>query len=212
VLERYNYTPYGTPTVLDANFAADADQISDIGNTHLYTGRERDPETGLQLNRHRCYASHLGRWLTRDPIGYYVGLNLYNYVLNLVLRSVDPSGLLEIIPEELPPWIEPAPDPGKIPFPQSAGEYFTRPIVVFPTTPLRPYPNAPIVTPEEPSTLELAIDAIVCLLGGPRGPRAPSPAPKPYIRPDLDPSHVFYGEYPRPPGPDVGSPNLPRIR
>jgi RHS repeat-associated protein len=73
VVERYNYTPYGTPTVLDANFAADSDQVSDIGNTHLYTGRERDPETGLQLNRHRYYASHLGRWTTRDPIGYDAG-------------------------------------------------------------------------------------------------------------------------------------------
>jgi hypothetical protein len=53
VLERYAYSPYGEVTVLDENFAADADQISAIANTHLYTGRERDAETGLQLNRWR---------------------------------------------------------------------------------------------------------------------------------------------------------------
>jgi len=51
VVERYAYSPYGEVTFLDANFATDADQISDIANTHLYTGRERDAETGVQLNR-----------------------------------------------------------------------------------------------------------------------------------------------------------------
>ncbi len=117
VVERYNYTPYGTPTVLDANFADDADQTSDIGNQHLYTGRERDPETGLQLNRHRYYASHLGRWLSRDPIGYSSdnrssGKNLYEYVLGQPTGLVDPLGLAEIPPIMLeppgptfgPPW------------------------------------------------------------------------------------------------------------
>ena len=69
-LERYSYTPYGEVTFLDQYFAQLSTQVSAIGNTHLYTGRERDPETGLQLNRHRYYASWLGRWLTRDPIGY----------------------------------------------------------------------------------------------------------------------------------------------
>ena len=93
VAERYNYTPYGTPTVLDANFAVDADQISDIGNNHLYTGRERDADTGLQLNRHRYYASWLGRWTTRDPIGYEgADLNLYGYVVNKPINLTDPMG------------------------------------------------------------------------------------------------------------------------
>jgi RHS repeat-associated protein len=69
VLERYSYTPYGEVTFLEDDFAVASSQTSAIGNTHLYTGRERDPETGLQLNRHRYYASWLGRWLTRDPIG-----------------------------------------------------------------------------------------------------------------------------------------------
>jgi len=96
VVERYNYTPYGTPTVLDANFAADADQISEIGNMHLYTGRERDAETGLQLNRHRYYASWLGRWLSRDPIGYEGrSLNLYQYVSSRPIRYIDPNGLMQ---------------------------------------------------------------------------------------------------------------------
>jgi RHS repeat-associated protein len=68
VVERYQYTPYGEVTFLNPDFSLASSQYSSaIGNTHLYTGRERDSETGLQLNRHRYYASHLGRWLTRDP-------------------------------------------------------------------------------------------------------------------------------------------------
>jgi len=67
VLERYQYSPYGQVTFLDSSFAPRSSSL--IGNTHLYTGRELDPETGLQLNRHRYYATHLGRWTSRDPGG-----------------------------------------------------------------------------------------------------------------------------------------------
>ena len=68
VVERYAYTPYGEVAILDLNFAAVPNNVSAISNEHLYTGRRRDPETGLQLNRNRFYASHLGRWVNRDPI------------------------------------------------------------------------------------------------------------------------------------------------
>jgi RHS repeat-associated protein len=104
ILERYAYTPYGEVTIL--NGASDADGAewsvdangSDIGNVHLYTGRERDPETGLQLNRNRFYASHLGRWMTRDPIDYDSGgLNLYEYVACWPIESLDPYGLRTVV-------------------------------------------------------------------------------------------------------------------
>ena len=94
VIERYAYTPYGEVSVLDADFSADADGKSDISNEHLYTGRRRDPETGLQLNRNRFYAAGLGRWVNRDPIGYWGNSpNLYEYVLGAPLMLVDPWGL-----------------------------------------------------------------------------------------------------------------------
>jgi len=94
VVERYSYTPYGEVTYLDASFSALALQGSAISNEHLYTGRRLDPETGLQLNRNRFYASHLGRWVNRDPIGYRGGdANLYAYVGAIPLRYVDPLGL-----------------------------------------------------------------------------------------------------------------------
>ncbi len=93
VVERYAYTPYGEVTVLDADFSADADNKSDISNELLYTGRRLDPETGLQLNRNRFYASHLGRWVNRDPIGYEGSeWNLYEYVNGIPLNGLDPTG------------------------------------------------------------------------------------------------------------------------
>ena len=94
VKERYSYTPYGEVTVLDPNFAADADNKSDIGNEYLYTGRRVDPETYLQLNRNRFYHATMGRWITRDPIEYLGGsLNLYEYVSSRVLVGLDSNGL-----------------------------------------------------------------------------------------------------------------------
>ena len=102
VVERYDYTPYGQVTVLNPDFSLDSsgmgDGLTDIGNTHFYTGRELDLETGLQLNRMRFYASWLGRWVTRDPIGYNAGdLNLYNYVKGSPAAHSDPSGEITMI-------------------------------------------------------------------------------------------------------------------
>jgi RHS repeat-associated protein len=100
VLERYSYTPYGEPTVLDADFTADSvndDGYSDIDNRHLYTGREFDWDSGLQLNRHRYYASHLGRWITRDPIDYKARTwNLYEYVSGAPIAKRDGFGLFPV--------------------------------------------------------------------------------------------------------------------
>ncbi len=48
VQERYKYTPYGKATFLNADFSAKSTQATAIGNTHLYTGRELDAETGME--------------------------------------------------------------------------------------------------------------------------------------------------------------------
>jgi RHS repeat-associated protein len=105
VAERYAYTPYGAPTILNGANGTDLDgsvtewvsdssqAASDVGNVYLFTGREYDFETGLQLNGYRYYASQLGRWINRDPIGYLGGLNLYAYVSGMPTRYVDSWGL-----------------------------------------------------------------------------------------------------------------------
>ena len=55
-------------------------------------GYYTDAETGLILCTHRYYDPRNGRWLTRDPISYRGGVNLYGYCGNDPGSWVDPSG------------------------------------------------------------------------------------------------------------------------
>jgi len=48
--------------------------------------------TGLILCTHRFYDPSNGRWLTRDPMGYDGGVNLYGYCRNDPVNQDDPSG------------------------------------------------------------------------------------------------------------------------
>ena len=59
-------------------------------------GYYTDRETGLILCTHRYYDPALGRWLTRDPLGYEGGLNLYEYCGNDPVNHVDQTGLLAV--------------------------------------------------------------------------------------------------------------------
>jgi len=104
VVERYMYEPYGRVTVL--NGADDADEsvndwsvdsdpdTSDWSNELLYCGYRRDAESALYHVRNRYYHPTLGRWLSRDTIGYMGGIHLVAYLLNSPLKATDPEGLL----------------------------------------------------------------------------------------------------------------------
>jgi RHS repeat-associated protein len=57
-------------------------------------GYYQDWETGLQLLTARYYDAEVGRFVTRDPIGFGGGdWNIYGYVRNRPVNKVDPSGL-----------------------------------------------------------------------------------------------------------------------
>ena len=58
-----------------------------------YTGRERDPDTGLMYYRARWYDPEVGRFISEDPIGLAGGINLYAYVGNNPIGFNDPLGL-----------------------------------------------------------------------------------------------------------------------
>jgi RHS repeat-associated protein len=91
-LERYTYDAYGTPTVRDKFY-----NIRTTGTAydwqHLFTGQRQDLETGLYHYRNRQYHATLGRFVTRDPIGYDGGINLFEYVEGNPVKSTDFSGL-----------------------------------------------------------------------------------------------------------------------
>ena len=102
VVERYNYSPHGATTVLDADYSQegevgdsnpDHDFLSDVENELLYSGRRLDPESSLYQVRNRYYHTDLGRFVRRDPINYCGGLNLYAYVDGRPTKFIDPAGL-----------------------------------------------------------------------------------------------------------------------
>ncbi|MEM5789899.1 MAG: RHS repeat-associated core domain-containing protein [Syntrophobacteraceae bacterium] len=59
-------------------------------------GARTDRETGLVLMGWRYYDPETGRFLTRDPIGYSGGMNLYGYVGGNPVNWVDPLGLMKL--------------------------------------------------------------------------------------------------------------------
>jgi len=94
VVERYIYDPYGGCTIL-APDGVTVRPESLYGNTHTFTGRTEDKETGLFNFRNRMYSTELGRFVSRDPIGYVDGFGLYGAYF--VPSAHDPQGTWVII-------------------------------------------------------------------------------------------------------------------
>ncbi|MFB1635366.1 RHS repeat domain-containing protein, partial [Pseudomonas sp. AP-1] len=63
-----------------------------MSNPIRFQGQYHDHETRLHYNRNRYYAPKQGRYISRDPISYAGGLNLYIYVSNPI-ELTDPLGL-----------------------------------------------------------------------------------------------------------------------
>jgi len=98
VRERYEYTPYGEATVIDADFSSDADGVSDVDNAYLFTGRRLDEETGLYYFRNRYFGAQIGRFVNRDPILYDGNqMSLYEFVGSKPTVSLDPTGTVVVV-------------------------------------------------------------------------------------------------------------------
>lgn len=84
VAQAIEYDPYGAPI-------ADSDPgFQPFG----YAGGLQDRDTGLTRFGYRDYDPALGRWISKDPIGFDGGTaNLYAYVSGDPVNGIDPSGL-----------------------------------------------------------------------------------------------------------------------
>jgi RHS repeat-associated protein len=116
VRARYEYDPYGRVTKLSGDLDAD------FGFTGDYFHRA----SGLSLTLYRAYDPNQGRWLSRDPIGFAGGINVYSYVHNnpigrrdrLGLDDYDPENDIEGLAEaagEAPEQVDPDADPDALP-------------------------------------------------------------------------------------------------
>jgi RHS repeat-associated protein len=99
VVERYDYTAYGEPQIF-AGVSSNSEYgdsllVSSVGNPFMHQGLFLDPETRTYQNRFRQYDPTLGRFLQRDPLGYWDGMNLYEYLGNNPLAWLDPLGLCQ---------------------------------------------------------------------------------------------------------------------
>ena len=92
VVERYSYTPYGETVIYDASFSVRSSSSYDW--VYRYTGRRLDEETGLHYFRNRYYHAQLGRFCSRDPLGYWGDFrSLYLFLSKNPLDRKDSDGL-----------------------------------------------------------------------------------------------------------------------
>ena len=89
VAERIHYDAYGKAQFYTASWSTKSGTSYGVVNT--FTGRELDTESGLYYFRARYYDPALGRFISRDPLGYVNGMSLYRAYF--VQGGVDPSGL-----------------------------------------------------------------------------------------------------------------------
>ncbi|MEM8672190.1 MAG: RHS repeat-associated core domain-containing protein, partial [Planctomycetota bacterium] len=100
VQERFAYAAYGESAVLNSDLTSKSGGTS-YDWEHRYTARRLDSTTELQLNRNRYYHPQLGRWCTRDPVGYEGSpFHLYQYVASSPLIATDPYGLYDWIDQD----------------------------------------------------------------------------------------------------------------
>ncbi len=83
VAARYAYDSFGIPLATNGS----------LGQPFLSSTKEYDPSSGFYYFGHRFYIPAVGRWLNRDPIAERGGLNLYAFVGNDPIGSLDPFGL-----------------------------------------------------------------------------------------------------------------------
>ena len=98
VAQRTDATGAVTSSDLYDGFGAGLDPPPDPFGFGAQFGYYTDAETSLILCGHRYYDPTTARWLTRDPIGYAGGMDLYAYCGDRPVDTADPRGTDPIWP------------------------------------------------------------------------------------------------------------------
>jgi RHS repeat-associated protein len=81
----YRYDPFGNTISSNGTLAS--------ANVYRFSSKEIHANSGMYYYGFRFYDPNLQRWINRDPIGEFPGINLYGYVKSDPLDLVDPFGL-----------------------------------------------------------------------------------------------------------------------
>ena len=107
MLQSYDYRENGEKTAT-TSFQSDKSWIGGL------SVNDDTADSGLYLMGHRHYDSSTGRFLSRDPIGFAGGWNLFEYANNSPVAMVDPRGLDPLgTAAKVVPWmLADGPEPG----------------------------------------------------------------------------------------------------
>ena len=88
IVASYRYDPFGS-TISKSGTLADA-------NVYRFSSKEIHANSGMYYYGYRFYDPNLQRWINRDPIQESGGINLFRYVGNRPVDSIDPIGWSDI--------------------------------------------------------------------------------------------------------------------
>lgn len=94
VIQSYEFNEHGIP--MPGSGASSGTFAPKTYQGALSVNDDRN-DSGLYLMGHRHYAPELGRFISRDPIGFAGGLNLFNGASANPVTMVDPWGLNPVV-------------------------------------------------------------------------------------------------------------------
>ena len=103
-LTTYQYDPYGMRTMVEGHSAMSIN-VEMSQNPYYFMGQRIDDESELYYFKNRYFSQVSGRFISRDLLGYWDGLNQYAFVQSNPLKFVDPLGKAACLLLPAAPWI-----------------------------------------------------------------------------------------------------------
>jgi RHS repeat-associated protein len=100
LVAQYEYDPFGNILSMSGPLAS--------ANRYRFSSKEWNDNAGLYYYGLRFYDPNLQRWLNRDPIQEDGGFNLFTFISNVAVNSVDAFGLCDQVPNLLGPLPPPS--------------------------------------------------------------------------------------------------------